>query len=176
MSCAREATLMHTNTFVQQWSGTRHSTRDPIDASNENISLPILDVLPAFFVTVASGFEIWISETAVHAHYWLVHEVFSTENYSYPPSSGEENPQLWYLFLESAARKIVASLPPTMLPSRLTRLKQTSRPICRSIACPCSDQQSWVLYPMIKVAISTVVSVTRLVMQVILSNMHHSGS
>lgn len=55
LSCGREATLMHTNAFVQHWSGTRHSTRDPIDASNENISLSILDGLPAFFVTVASG-------------------------------------------------------------------------------------------------------------------------
>lgn len=46
--------------------------------------------LPAFFVTVASGFEIWISETAVQTYYWFVHKILSTENYSYPPSSGEE--------------------------------------------------------------------------------------
>jgi hypothetical protein len=86
------------------------------------------------------------------------------------------NPQLWYLFLESAARKIVACPPPSLLPSRLARLKRTSCPICRSIACPCSDQQSWALYPVIKDAISTVVSVTRLVMQVFVANIHHSGS
>jgi hypothetical protein len=42
------------------------------------------------------------------------------------------NPQLWYLFLESAARKIVACLPPSLLPSRLARLKQTSCPILYS--------------------------------------------
>jgi hypothetical protein len=143
-------------------SGTRHSTRDPIDASNENISLSIPDGLRAFFVTVASGFEIWISETAVHAHYWLVHKVFSTENYSYPSSSGEETPSYdtcsWNLL---PAKLWPPSLPPSLslslLPSLLARLKQTSLPTCRSIACPCSEQQSWVLYPVIKVAISTVV-------------------
>lgn len=124
-------------TFVQHWSGTIHSTRDPLDAYNENISLSIPDSLPAFIVTVASGFEIWIWEPAVHAHYWLVHKIFSPENYSYPPSSGEETPSYDTCSWNLLPAKLWPASPPSPLPSRLTRLKQTSCPICRSVACPC---------------------------------------
>jgi len=100
---------------------------------------------------------------------------------------GPQDFKYWKLQLSSFVRRsnpsydtcswnlLPAKLWPASLPLYSLRV-WCGCPICRSIACPCSDQQSWVLYPVIKDAISTVVSVTRLVMQVFVSNMHHSGS
>jgi hypothetical protein len=154
-------------------------TLDPLNASSEDTSLLKLHGQTFFTVTVASGFEIWISETAIHAHYWLIHKILSTENYSYPHSStGEEihnnDTCSWNLLSAKLwPASLSLSAPP---PTHLARLKQTRCPIGRSIALPCSAQHYWVFCPIITVAISNVVSMTGLVIQVSVSNMQYSGN